>query len=84
MDQSPTLQNCESFEWPNFKVEMRPKQYFCRYGKRISTMKQFVHKDPNTAIYEQDVSPSGRHHHLTMLPKNVQLMLEAVSPILDV
>ena len=48
------------------------------YGKRIVKMKQFIHKDENSGTFEQDVSPSGRHHHLTMLPKNVQLMLEAI------
>lgn len=61
------------------KIVLGAKPHFLNlYGKRITKMKQFIHKDPNTGIMEQDVSPSGRHHHLTMLPKNVQLMLEAM------
>ena len=61
------------------KIVHGSKKHFTDlYGKRIVKMKQFIHKDENSGTFEQDVSPSGRHHHLTMLPKNVQLMLEAI------
>ena len=49
------------------------------YSKRLEKMKQFLHKTENSKDYEQDVSPAGRHHHLTMLPKGVQMNLVNVS-----
>ena len=52
------------------------------YANRLLKMKQFVHRESDTAEdYEQDVSPAGRHHHLTMLPKGVQTNLVEVSII---
>jgi len=45
------------------------------YSKRIHKMKQFVHRYPDSDEFEQDVSPAGRHHHLTMLPKAIQMTL---------
>ena len=41
-------------------------------------MSQFVSIGQDWSEIEQDVSPAGRHHHLTLLPKNVQGKLVSV------
>ena len=42
------------------------------YAKQLQNMSQFVNIDQNSREIEQDVGPAGRHHHFTMLPKNLQ------------
>ena len=48
------------------------------YAKQLQNMSQFVNFSPDLSEVEQDVSPAGRHHHLTMLPKNLQGWLVSV------
>ena len=45
------------------------------YAKEINKMSQFLWYRSNTNKFEQDVSPTGRHFHLSMLPKNMQVLL---------
>ena len=48
------------------------------YAKQLQNMSQFVNFSADLSEVEQDVSPAGRHHHLTMLPKNLQGWLVSV------
>lgn len=49
------------------------------YLKQLSKMSEFIYireAEPDQLIrIDQDISPGARHHHLTMLPKNMQEML---------
>ena len=47
------------------------------YAKQLSKMSEFVYMPQKSEriIFDQDMSPGARFHHLTMLPKNMQEFL---------
>lgn len=45
------------------------------YSKRVQSLSNHVELNPSRGRGEQDSSSSGRHHHLTQLPKNLQWFL---------
>lgn len=53
------------------------------YSKRVQSLSNHVELNPSRGRGEQDSSSSGRHHHLTQLPKNLQWFLVKVRPILS-
>jgi len=59
-------------------VQANIPQFRKVYAKQLQNMSQFVNFSPDLSEVEQDVSPAGRHHHLTMLPKNLQGWLVSV------
>jgi hypothetical protein len=48
------------------------------YCKEISKMSEFLWYRSDKNRFEQDVSPTGRHFHLSMLPKKMQFYLVRV------
>ena len=53
-------------------------QFRTLYSKQLVKMSKFINFSPGLSEIEQDVSPAGRHHHLSMLPKNLQGWLVSV------
>nr|ACO15051.1 MMP37-like protein, mitochondrial precursor [Caligus clemensi] len=46
------------------------------YSKHLSYLSDFVGKaSPESNLYHQDVSQSGKHHHLSLLPRHLQWYL---------
>ena len=54
-------------------------QFRTLYAQEIGKMSEFLWFNSEKRIYIQDVSPNGRHFHLSMLPKKMQLNLVRVS-----
>ena len=50
------------------------------YAKQLSKMSEFVYMPQKSEriIFDQDMSPGARFHHLTMLPKNMQEFLGTI------
>jgi translocator assembly and maintenance protein 41 len=59
-------------------VQANMSQFRALYSKNLQYMSQFVSIGQDWSEIEQDVSPAGRHHHLALLPKNVQGKLVSV------
>ena len=59
-------------------VQANIPQFRALYSKQLQNMSQFVNFSQDLSEVEQDVSPAGRHHHLTLLPKNLQGWLVSV------
>ena len=47
-------------------------QFRTLYAKEVAKMSKFLWHNSEKNTYTQDVSPTGRHFHLSMLPKKLQ------------
>jgi hypothetical protein len=53
-------------------------QFRALYAQEIAKMSEFLWFNSDKNIFIQDVSPNGRHFHLSMLPKKMQVFLVKV------
>ncbi len=54
-------------------------QFRTLYAKEVGKMSKFLWYNSAQNIFTQDVSPTGRHFHLSMLPKKLQAYFVKVS-----